>query len=71
MELPGQYSRRPMPRYDGDIFTQAYDDGYSAASQGQSENSNPHKPSGHERDSTIVDEQHYYWYLGWMDYKEG
>lgn len=69
MESQRLFSRRPMPKYDGDIYTKAYDEGYEAASKGIKEDQNPYKPSGHERDTTIEDNQYYYWWLGWMDWE--
>lgn len=41
---------RPEPKYKGDPLVEAYDEGYQAFFDKKSEDDNPHRPSGHERD---------------------
>ena len=47
-----------------------YTEGYDAAIAGKTLDDNPHKESGHERDTTFEDEAHFRWYQGWCDYRE-
>lgn len=46
----------------------AYIAGYQAALDGLSLEMNPHKESGHERETTFTDELHFWWYSGWSSY---
>lgn len=48
----------------------AYEEGYEAAQLGAAE-VNPYTPSGHERDTTVEDERHYHWWLGYQHYEPG
>ena len=50
--------------YFSDSYREAYDEGYAAAKAGKKEEENPHKLSGHERDTTFDDELHYWWWSG-------
>ena len=44
-----------------------YLEGFIACYERKSEDDNPYTPSGHERDTTFQDEQHYHWYSGYWD----
>ena len=48
-----------------DSFREAYNEGREARRLGLNEDDNPYPPSGHERDTTFMDEMHYHWYCGW------
>jgi hypothetical protein len=45
-----------------------YNEGYQAAQNGEPEESNPYKESGHERDTTFEDDQRYWWWSGYNDF---
>lgn len=51
-----------------EIYAQEYAAGYKGAQEGLSLEDNPNKESGHERDTTLEDELHYWWYKGFTDY---
>ena len=51
-----------------EYFDKIYNEGYHAAENGKKLKNNPHKSSGHERDTTFDDEKHYWWDEGFDDY---
>jgi len=52
---------------EDELLKEAYDNGYEAYRKGKSENDNPYKQSGHERDTTFDDERHFQWTVGFWD----
>lgn len=59
--------------YSTDFFDESYVEeykkGYEHHQNGGRESDNPHRPSGHERDTTYEDELHYWWYKGFNDFE--
>lgn len=54
-------------REDFGSWKDEYDEGWNACFNGADENDNPYTPSGHERETTWIDECHFAWYCGWGD----
>lgn len=54
-------------KYMAEAFKENYDLGYNAAKDGK-KYKNPHKPSGHERDTTYDDEMNFWYYCGYYDF---
>lgn len=50
-------------------YAESYTAGYNAAKNGGKESDNPHKESGHPRDTTYDDELHYWWSSGFNDFE--
>jgi hypothetical protein len=62
---PGFNYEPPNPReWWGELKLDAYNEGYYAGRLGAEEDDNPYNPSGHERDTTMDDEQYWAWGRG-------
>jgi hypothetical protein len=46
------------------MYAKAYIEGFMAAKCGQPESDNLYPTSGNERDTTLSDELHFWWYVG-------
>ena len=46
-------------------YLEAYDLGHKAYTAGVKEGKNPYKSSGHERDTTMEDDERYEWWRCW------
>ena len=49
---------------------EAYMEGWLAAMRGFTDGSNPYELSGHERDTSFMNELHYQWMRGYDDFKD-